>query len=343
MNYIRNLKATFCYFTRKETRQPIIHRLGQKISLFSILNKESSESILSPYTIDKELNSKKRYVSILESLGPKFRPSQALNLLQIKGAGQKRIRIAEFQSLCLMSRIGVGKDAKIIIAALKDFKRCNSFYVTEECCKIAYEGMLRSLTPRGSIFSGSEKVYASLWMGDAFLDKKTGLYYATDRTVLEEVVLKTLFDGLVSIEGSLPGTEVMVEDKYYDFLELRKQDEREKEKAIGLEERRKFLMKKAVVTTVSIIDMLLRRVLNPSFNMKKRAAREYKNRIKVRHGPFPSTVHKAVKICLVAEKCEGQDSGGLKAARHIVNSFEAMSFSGGVIWDKTNKLLNRWM
>lgn len=333
-----NFKSTPRYSIWRKIGKSITYRLREKI-LFRISSTETFHSLLVSYVKGNGLGNKKRHASILESLAPKHRPSQALNLLQIKGSIHKRIRVSEFQSLCSMSRTGIKKDAKIIVTALKDFKRCNSFYVTEKCCKLAFEGMLRSLTPHVGTFSDSNKVYASLWLGNAFLDAKTGLYYATDRIVLEEFVLETLLDGISSLKKIKSLSEIIVDDKFYEFVELNKKNHGKKQEAIDLEERRKLLTKEAVLLTVNIIDKLLYRVSNPTLQMKKRAARAYMNRIKLRHGPSPTTVHMAVEICLVAENIGGVYSGGSKAARYIVDTFEAMWFSGNSVWDETKQMI----
>lgn len=168
---------------------------------------------------------------------------------------------------------------------------------------MALESMARALTPVNISLHGVEKIQASVWMGQTFLDEGTGLYYGTDRKVLEKLILRPLWEGVKEVRDR---TEQTIP-----------------------------VLQQAVELTKTMMDVLIRRVRNPSLQMKKRKARKYRKKIQVTHGPFPSTIELAVKICLevgngvgLGERQE-EEVGSLKGveeAHHFVTEFERLWF-----------------
>jgi len=265
----------------------------------------SEDDMINPVIDTTTTTNGKKTPSILTTLPPDYETGQAWSLLQTKGKGGNFIRLAEFHALASSAKKGTPKDAMIIRTALRDLKRCNSFIVDEECCRVALEGVQRALTPfhEEGLVTGRTKVNSGTWIAKLFLDEKTGLYYATQTKYVEEYILGWILEGVIEVGAEL-----------------------EVEKA------------KEVSTVVSdIIHSLLRRVSNPSKEMKKRAAREYNKHLKVSHGPFPPTVHMGVKICLELRK---SDIENVVKARQMITSFEDMRFLG-IVSDETRSLVQK--
>ena len=83
-------------------------------------------------------------VSPLDSLSEGFRPSQALDVLQQKGAKYGFIKRTEIAALFDAARPGTPRDAKVIVTSLKEFKRNCNLIIDNRQAHPALDGKLKS-------------------------------------------------------------------------------------------------------------------------------------------------------------------------------------------------------
>mmetsp|Transcript_25011 Transcript_25011/g.30767 ORF Transcript_25011/g.30767 Transcript_25011/m.30767 type:complete len:416 (+) Transcript_25011:187-1434(+) len=247
-------------------------------------------------------------------------PGQSWSILQKHLAGGNQIRHSDFVMLCQTSRPKYPKDAKVLVTALVDLKRCNRFIASKECAEAAMKGMYRSLLPdtnTGSDGNGDGddavveaeaeyKVKAGLFLGKAFTNENTGLYVSAQTELLDELVMKPILDGLTSL--------------------IHLNDDNDEGKELKME---------AQKVTQDIIHTLFKRASNPTRDMKKRAKRKYLKYKRCSGGPTQETIDYAVKIVL---QCAGADAdedsendggvSGVKVAKRILQKYEQKSFLG---------------
>ena len=234
--------------------------------------------------------------SVLQSLPDGYTPGLALSVLQTSSAGGKFIRLTDFRDLALAARAGHHKDAGVILTALKDFKRCNSFSVDTRGTRVAMQGMVRALTPLENKDYGSpsamDMVNANLFVLDAFMDTKTGLYYAA-KTEYVEIHMKQLLDAVKEAKLKLPAgfneeaKDSQAEEEVSD--ETQGDDDDSESTALAI---------CVLHTTRDAMAALIKRGIHPERQMTKRKARKYLKQLRIDDGPAPSTVHVGVEICL---------------------------------------------
>ena len=250
--------------------------------------------------------SKKKAPSILKSLPENYTTGVALYALRNKAAGGQRIRLTAFCDLALSARRGYKRDAVSILTALKDFKRNNEFILNVPGATAAMEGMLRSRTPVDNEEYGDptalHRVEASLYVLDAFVNEKTGLYYATE-TELVESNMKLLLEAVRDADLRLPagygedtkeGEEEDVEAEEASSEDADAGDDSENVASVDVA----ALAERVLNVTKDAMAALIKRGRDPTKHMKKRAARKYRKHLRVEEGPTPSTAHVGVEICL---------------------------------------------
>jgi hypothetical protein len=311
----------------------------------------STTDTSTPNNTTGTIRPRERKPSILTTtLPPNYTTGQAWRVLQTHGKGGQFIRLEDFISLCNAAKSNKKSDARIIHKALLDLKRCNSFYVNRECAKVAMYKMKYSLL---SSFKSSKEekeeeedvspplldqklVDGITFIGKAFLDKNTGLYFATEIDVMNQVFFKTLHSSLLHSTIHSTTTNDTPDTSTSNSLNANS-------------------TKHLIPLIKEIIDTLIYRISNPASDMKKRAARKYIKQLRCSEGPTRETIHLAVHSCLLLNnygngtttttnvndddandekdtKEEGEveeKDEGLVAARYIVNTFNAKKFLGG--------------
>jgi len=173
--------------------------------------------------------------------------------------------------------------------------------------------MVRSLLFVGGIEGTGSKfqVRAGVRVGKMLVDKKSGLYVATETDVVNESILKTLWMGVKNGPFQVDSEESNSEESEGEGEETSTEDE--------------FSIEAAANVTKSIVDMLMVRASIPTKNMKKRAKRKYLRYSRCSSGPTPETIDYAVKICLQA----GDD--GLGMAKEILDEYAQKPFLGAAM------------
>ncbi len=314
--------------------------------------------------------------SILNTSFPdgNYTAGQAWFVVQNKIGGGHQIRHSDFVSICNATQSAYPKDAKLLSRILIDIKKKNRFILTQENAQICIDGMYRSLLPKGcdSIFDdgvkGYFKVQCGLKIGEAFLDKDTGLYVALDTDCVNEKVLEPLFYGLKDLQQNIAdhlndddNVDTAVTTAAEATTSTDDNEEGGQTENDGNEESRndKYLktandlLSKSITLSKDIFDTLLTRASNPTRYMKKRAKRKYLSYLRSSSGPSPATIDLVVKICLLevhqrklnggmknGENDDGEEVGveegkidGLSMAKSIVNVFEEKQYLGAALPD----------
>ena len=242
---------------------------------------------------------KKKAPSILKSLPENYTTGVAFYALRNKAAGGQNVRLSDFCDLALSARRGYKRDAVSILTALKDFKRNNSFILNVPGATAAMEGMLRSRTPVDNEEYGDptalHRVEASLYVLGAFVDEKTGLYYATETEVVESN-MKLLLEAVRDADLRLPagyGSDTKSDDE-----EDSEDDDAGDDDGDAAAVDTSALAERVLNVTKDTMAALIKRGRDPTKHMKKRAARKYRKHLRVEEGPTPSTAHVGVEICL---------------------------------------------
>ena len=242
---------------------------------------------------------KKKAPSILKSLPENYTTGVAFYALRNKAAGGQNIRLSDFCDLALSARRGYKRDAVSILTALKDFKRNNAFILNVPGATAAMEGMLRSRTPVDNEEYGDptalDRVEASLYVLGAFVDEKTGLYYATETEVVESN-MKLLLEAVRDADLRLPagyGADTKSDDE-----EDSEDDDAGDDDGDAAAVDTSALAERVLNVTKDTMAALIKRGRDPTKHMKKRAARKYRKHLRVEEGPTPSTAHVGVEICL---------------------------------------------
>jgi len=207
-------------------------------------------------------------------------PGHSIFVLQKYAAnGAALIRQSDFVKLCESARPGKMKDAKVIATALKEFRRNNRFVLQKVGARAAVEGMIRSSVPNYKVLYGKPRLHAAIFVADQIIDEKTGLYFAIE-TELVDQVLGQIQQALTEMEEK--GVQLKIE------LKEKGGDEDDDEK----------LLYKTLRATEGLIKILVKRSCRPEFDMKKRAARKYLKRLQTVSGPELSTLKLATDISL---------------------------------------------
>jgi len=261
----------------------------------------SEEQTLSTF----ELMIRDRPPSILTTSFPNaaeepYTTGQAWYVLQNHIAGGFQIRHEDVTALCNSVQPQSPKDSKLVQKVLLDLKRCNRFILSKELAGVSAKAMARGLLPSGGVDEATPyyKVQCGLFIGNAFLNKNTGLYVSLDTDVLVDTALNTLYSGL---DG------------------LRKEDNEK------YEEQRKELLAEGRAISKTIFRYLLTRASTPTRNMKKRAKRKYLKCVRCCSGPSPQSIDVLVRICLLEEE---ELQKGLNAAFYIMNTYGKNAFLG---------------
>lgn len=247
---------------------------------------------------------KKKAPSILKSLPENYTTGAALNALRRNSAGGQFIRLTDFRDLALSARRGYKRDATSILTALKDFKRNNAFILDVPGATAAMEGMLRARIPADSEEYGSptalDRVAASLYVLDAFIDENTGLYYASSTELVESNMTLLLEAVRDVVDLRLPAGygEDTKEDGEKNGEGGEAESEEVDEGGTSEDASSAALAERVLHVTRDTVTALIKRGRDPSKHMKKRAARKYRKHLRVDEGPTPSTAHVGVEICL---------------------------------------------
>ena len=294
-----------------QAQQPHSNTLSSSRALFSTEPKvagsdaveeaaEMGDNIIEP-TGDNAATKKrkKKAPSILKSLPENYTTGVAFYALRNKAAGGQNIRLSDFCDLALSARRGYKRDAVSILTALKDFKRNNAFILNVPGAAAAMEGMLRSRTPVDNEEYGDptalDRVEASLYVLGAFVDEKTGLYYATETEVVESN-MKLLLEAVRDADLRLPagyGADTKSDDE-----EDSEDDDAGDDDGDAAAVDTSALAERVLNVTKDTMAALIKRGRDPTKHMKKRAARKYRKHLRVEEGPTPSTAHVGVEICL---------------------------------------------
>ena len=299
-----------------QAQQPHSNTLSSSRALFStepkVAEADAVEEVaemgdsITETTGDNATNAKKRKKkapSIMKSLPENYTTGVAFYALRNKAAGGQNIRLSDFCDLALSARRGCKRDAVSILTSLKDFKRNNAFILNVPGATAAMEGVLRSRTPVDNDEYGDptalHRVEASLYVLDAFVDEKTGLYYAAE-TELVESNMKLLLEAVRDADLHLPAAYEADtksddgEDGEEDGEEDNAGDDDEDAAAVDTS----ALAERVLNVTKDTMAALIKRGRDPTKHMKKRAARKYRKHLRVEEGPTPSTAHVGVEICL---------------------------------------------
>lgn len=247
----------------------------------------SSDSASSRFSTAASAEPKRwvRAPSALEKASlPLVTPGHALGVLQLHGAGGENIRRADFCELCNSSRPGKIKDARVIAKGLRKFKEGNDFILHTDGARAAMTGMMRSMLPNYKVVYGKLRVDAALFVAGQFLDEKTGLYYAVEIDLIDDV-LGELHKGLLEMKEKELLVPVKAANDDGDDADGEVEDD--------------GVSKNAMRVTEDIIKLLVKRRCYPENQMKKRAARKYLTLIQVTDGPMPTTMKLASEISLM--------------------------------------------
>lgn len=262
-------------------------------SLLPWLNRNfSSMSAATDTTTSSEQSS--RPLSALQQANLELlTPGQAIYILQrsaAKGTGNL-IRQSDFIELCNSARPGKLRDALVIATALKEFKRNNRFVLKLSGSKAAVEGMLRSRMSTWKVQDGKPRVKAALFVAEQILNEDTGLYFAIETVVVDQV-LEELHKGLMEMKEN--GFTVTIDSAANN--EVGASEEGGETPTPSPEE---VLVKDALRVTHSLIHLLIKRKSRPEWDMKKRAKRRYLKRLQIGGGPYRTTLRVATKISLL--------------------------------------------
>lgn len=230
---------------------------------------------------------------------PPTSPGHALSALQ-RFAATKRapkgkrpppfgpIRQSDFVALCESSKPGSFKDGKVVATALREFKRNSRFVLDTDGAESAVRGMLRSMTRNHP--DGSGRAAGAIFVLDQVLDESTGLYFAIETRLVDEV-LDVLHSALLEMQAS--GIDVRVGPAPEEGEEGG--DAPSEEPA----DRHALIVRDALRTTLGVNDMLVRRKSRPERELKKRAKRKYLSHLQIGSGPYRTTLRLATKITLL--------------------------------------------
>ena len=208
-------------------------------------------------------------------------PGHSISVLQKHAAnGSALIRQSDFIKLCESSRPGKKKDAKVIATALKEFRRNNRFVIQQAGARAAVEGMVRSSVPNYKELYGKPRLHAAIFVADQIIDDKTGLYFAVE-TELVDQVLSEIQQALTEMEEKGMELKIVL-----------------KEEGGGDEDDDEKLLFKTLRATEGLVKVLVKRSCRPEFDMKKRAARNYLKRLQTVAGPETNTLKLATGISL---------------------------------------------
>ena len=226
---------------------------------------------------------------------PQITPGHAIRVLQIHAAkGRQLIRQSDFHELCQSSRPGKKRDAKVIRQALRDFKRCNKYILSELGARLALEGMMRAMIPfNHKIVYGYPKVEAAGYALSQ-ITEEMGLYYCTEIDVVDQI-LEKFKEGLDEMieRGTNVRVDMMSDDSQADEEETNNEVQFSE---YELNDRKR--LKSALKSAESAIQLLIKRRYRPENDMKKRAKRKYLKHLKTNEGPQVSTMTLATQISL---------------------------------------------
>ena len=230
---------------------------------------------------------------------PPTSPGHALSALQ-RFAATKRppkgkrpppfcpIRQSDFVALCESSKPGSFKDGKVVATALREFKRNSRFVLDTDGAESAVRGMLRSMTRNHP--DGSGRAAGATFVLDQVLDESTGLYFAIETRLVDEV-LDVLHSALLEMQAS--GIDVKVGPAPGE------DDGGEDAPSEEPVDRHALIVRDALRTTLGVNDLLVRRKSRPERELKKRAKRKYLNHLQIGSGPYRTTLRLATKIALL--------------------------------------------
>lgn len=232
-------------------------------------------------SVAQEQSSTERRPSALEQANLSVTtPGHAISVLQKYASnGKALIRQSDFVKLCESARPGKKKDAKVIATALKEFRKNNRFVLQKVGARAAIEGMLVASIPNYKVLYGKPRLSAAIFVADQIIDEKTGLYFATE-TELVDQVLGEIRQALTELEEKGVQLKIVLKEKGGD--------EGEDEK----------MLYKTLRATEGLVRVLVKRSCRPEFDMKKRAARQYLKRLQTVAGPELSTLKLATDISL---------------------------------------------
>jgi len=170
--------------------------IKRSFSTSEMMNQKKKENVKE----EQEENSKPLLPSnanILSTLPESYTPGQAMFLLQKKGGTYgSMISRKDFLSLCNASRHGYQRDSRVIYNALIDFRRCWNFRITQS--RVAWkalDAMTKGFLPTHRERKGMDFIKAGLFAAKAFVDKRTGLYHATESKDVQ-MLLDLIVSGL---------------------------------------------------------------------------------------------------------------------------------------------------
>ena len=228
---------------------------------------------------------------ITATLPEGYCPGLAYSILQKKGADTGFIQRKEFVDMCRASRAGKPRDAKMIVHALKYFKRTCDLAIDKRHAKVAVEGMIRSMLPRErervkpkrlsdeeweqvlSALQARRALDAALFCSDAILNKDTALYTSISTSCVNKVLG---FMGSAADAGMFHPKVAAI-------------GYREAEDAVA---DGTLAAKKEQVSKMldGLTETLTTRSSKPERQMKKRAARKYLKQVKTTDGPDEETL-----------------------------------------------------
>jgi len=258
-----------------------------------------------------------RSPSVLSALSQNYTPGQAWGILQKHLAGHNKVRLDDFIALCNASRPKYPKDAKVILTALLDLKRCNDFYISEEGAHAAIEGMVRSMISDSGLDATEDefKLKAGIFIGKVFGNEGAGLYCVAGTEDLNDRVLKLLLSGAENY-SPIPRDDVDMDVDVDVDLNAGTEDGENSVSA--------SLLVQAATIAKDTVDILMTRASSPTKDMKKRKKRNYLKYSRCSSGPTPESIDLAVKICLKHDE-EGE---GVKMARAILDAYKACQHIG---------------
>ena len=222
---------------------------------------------------------------------------QIWHYLQREKMGKnKDISILEWTRLVSVSKPNTPSDARLIRTALMELNRHSiHFKLNRDMAKDTILGMMRSMTPPlvegdepPTIQTLKQHLEAVLFVGEAILNKPTGLYVAVETSVVDVNVLQHGWNSLQRIMGQ------SLEDV-------------DDESRVLLQEIQTLLYPRMLPVITGLVQLLWERCSKPMRKMKKRAARKYKKKLACTQGPSPQTIDWAVKLCLEIGK-KGNDT-----------------------------------
>jgi len=251
----------------------------------------------------------KRSPSVLSNLPQNYTPGQAWGVLQKHLAGHNKVRLDDFISLCNASRPQYPKDAKVILTALLDLKRCNDFYISEEGARAAIDAMVRSMISDSGLDATEAgfQLKAGIYVANVFGNEDAGLYVVAGTQVLNDFVFKILLSGAEHY-SSTPRDHV---DANVDVDANANAEDGESSESDSL-------LAQAATVAKGTVDILLTRASTPTKDMKKRKKRKYLKHLRCSSGPTPETIDLAVKICLKHD----DEEKGVEMARAILDSYK---------------------